>query len=134
MKGMKITRKLNNNISFEEVKSIYARGNKIAIAFANKVTFSYLNTIIDAYPEIRGHENEISYIQGVQLNSNDDGIAFIEKGNLVTIDSILSDRAGCLGVIKPFEGNWSGCKTTFCLYDDRTNTIADVVVEVLYSR
>ena len=127
---MNIIEKLQNDISIEEIKAVYERGNKLVLKYEDSRMFIGMSdTICFNDEKFSVDTNELKFKEGIKLVG--DCIA-IDKGYLLEIDSILQADYVLLGLIKPFTGKYEDFTVDFHLYDD-DDKLADVVFEIKVS-
>lgn len=127
---MEFIRELDSNVDASVVKSIYERGNKIAIAFNTEEVVSDIDTLAadNSGFNIKDFSNgKVNCVKGITINEKGD-IVILDKGPLVVISRVTIDNKECLAFIKPFTGELQDVEFSINLYDH--GKIADKVVEV----
>lgn len=97
---MKVIRSLGNNVSFDSLKEVYARGNALAIenSFSLCIGFTDMVYADGNISSIRG--TDVSCIDGCYLSKG--YMVNVKEGSLLKLDSIFKDDETLLARVKPF--------------------------------
>ena len=134
---MEIIRELDKCLDFEKVQEIYAKGNKIAVSFNDKVELPFE---VGIKTEESGSKfinllngEELPFTECVSgITISECGISFVAGGDLVVVESVCDDKCGHLAFVNPFKGcTDEDYQLCYFLYGDGEEPkIADRVVEV----
>ena len=128
---MRIVEDLGSCVKWEDVKSIYSKGNKIAISFNEDTTLCLAETCTNGEVDADIDLQKATFVDGVGIIQELGSIGCLANGTPLVLEKVFEDTCGILAEFKPFTGIYADYTGSVFLYDDKVeDKIADRVFEV----